>query len=141
MSQTQKTYSTYDQELLAVYLSVLHLKTLIDGHRVTLFVDHKPLVAAFYSSSIAKSDRQQRQLSLISEYVSDVKYICGRENVVADCLSRPICAISVDAFDLLGIARAQLEDPELEIYSSNLTAHKISDLDLWCDHSTPTPRP
>ena len=141
LSQTQKTYSTYDRELLAVYLSVLHLKTLIDGHRVTLFVDHKPFVAAFYSSSIAKSDRQQRQLSLISEYVSDVKYICGRENVVADCLSRPICAISVDAFDLPVIARAQLEEHELENYSANLTAHNISDLDLWCDHSTPTPRP
>ena len=32
LSQTQKTYSIYDRELLAVYLSVLHLKTLIDGH-------------------------------------------------------------------------------------------------------------
>ena len=104
---------SYNRELLAVYLSVLHLKTLIDGHRVTLFVDHKPLVAAFYSSSIAKSDRQQRQLSLISEYVSDVKYICGRENLVADCLSRPICAISVDAFDLPEIARGPVPNSKI----------------------------
>ena len=32
LSDLQKTYSTYDRELLAAFLSVLHFKSLIDGH-------------------------------------------------------------------------------------------------------------
>ena len=47
LSDVQKTYSTYDRELLAAYLAVLHFKSLIDGHDVTLFLDHKPIVSAF----------------------------------------------------------------------------------------------
>jgi hypothetical protein len=43
---------------------------MIEGKAVTLFVDHKPLVSAYKSQNPAKSDRQQRQLSVIAEYVS-----------------------------------------------------------------------
>lgn len=142
LSDTQKKYSTYDRELLAAYLAVIHFKSIIDGHSVTLFLDHKPIVSSFYSTSIAKSDRQQRQLSYISEYVSHVEFIRGSNNVVADCLSRPSCAISVDAFDLHGIARAQETDTELQTYKDRLTQfHMSPDLILWCDTSTNSPRP
>ena len=104
-SAIQKTYSTYDRELLAAYLAILNFKSLIDGRSVTLLTDHKPIVSAFYSKSLSKSDRQQRQLSVISEYVTSIEYICGNNNIVADCLSRPsVNSISVDAFDLHEIA-------------------------------------
>ena len=142
LSDVQKTYSTYDRELLAAYLAVLHFRTLIDGHPVTLFSDHKPLVSAFYSRSLAKSDRQQRHLSLISEYVSSVEYIRGQNNVVADCLSRPVCATTADAFDLTGIASAQNDDTEIDTYKDRLTPYTLSDnVTLYCDTSTPSPRP
>ena len=142
LSQSQQIYSTYDRELLAAYLSVLQFKTLIDGHHVTLFVDHKPIVSAFYSTSIAKSDVQQRRLSLISEYVSSVQYIRGGENIVADCLSRPVCAVQVDTFDLAGLSNAQLTDPELDTYRERLTQYTCApNINLWCDTSTQVPRP
>ena len=142
LSDTQKTYSTYDRELLAAYLAVHHFKTLIDGHTVTIFVDHKPIVSAFTSKSVAKSDRQQRQLSFISEYVSSIKYIRGDNNVVADCLSRPTCAITVDPFDLAGIANAQKEDQETDTYKDRLIKFTLPpNLDLYCDTSTKSPRP
>ena len=91
LSDTQKAYSTYDRELLAAYLAVLHFKTFIDGHSVTLFLDHKPIVSAFYSKSIAKSDRQQRQLSLISEYVSSIEYIRGEQRCCRLSLKINVC--------------------------------------------------
>ena len=70
LSSSQKAYSTYDRELLGAYLAVVHFRTLIDGNVVDLFLDHQPIVSAFHSKSIAKSERQQRQLSFISEYVT-----------------------------------------------------------------------
>ncbi|XP_076030365.1 uncharacterized protein LOC143018661 [Oratosquilla oratoria] len=90
---------------VAYSLTELLKETLIDGHTVTLFLDHKPLVTVFHSKSLAKTDRQQRQLSVLSEYVSTVEYIRGDNNVVADCLSRTTCAVSLDVFDLSGIGK------------------------------------
>lgn len=88
LSPTQRAYSTFDRELLAVYLAVLHFRSLIEGRQVTIFTDHKPLVQAFHSGSQGTSDRNQRYLSIISEYVTDVVYIRGSDNIVADALSR-----------------------------------------------------
>lgn len=142
LSATQKTYSCYDRELLALYLSILHFKTIIDGHQVEVFVDHKPLVSAFYSKTPPKSDRQARQLSVISEYITSLQYIKGSENIVADHLSRPVCATSIDIFDLQGIAAAQENDPDLPNIKEKLTSYKLdNNLHIWCDTSTPTPRP
>ncbi|KAF2347963.1 Integrase catalytic core [Trinorchestia longiramus] len=142
LSDLQKTYSTYDRELLAAYLSVLHFKSLIDGHSVTLFTDHKPMVSAFYSRTIAKSDRQQRHLSFLSEYITAVEYIKCHNNIVVDCLSRPGCATTVDVFDLHKLASAQADDDEMLSYHDRLTPYEIApNLTLWCDTSTSSPRP
>ena len=141
LSSTQKSYSTYDRELLGAYLAVCQFKTLIDGHTVDLFLDHKPIVSAFYSKSVPKSDRRQRQLSFISEYVTNVHYIRGFNNIVADCLSRPVCATSVDPFDLPALARAQIDDPEIKSIC-HLIAYELSpDLKIWCENSSSSPRP
>ena len=88
LSQAQAKYSTYDRELLAAYLSVLHFRHFIEGRQVTLFTDHKPLETAFRSSKPAKSDKQQRYWTIITEYISDLKYIKGQDNIVADYFSR-----------------------------------------------------
>ena len=141
-SATQRSLSTYDRELLAAFLSVMHFKTLIDGHTVYLFTDHKPLVSAFYSHSTPKSDRQQQRLSFLSEYVAKVEYVAGRDNIVADCLSRPIAAVSTDIYDLPGIACAQLTDPEIDAYRDRLKIFALpNSLSLFCDISTHAPSP
>lgn len=131
LSDNQLAYSTYDRELLAAFLAVLHFKELIGGHTVTLFLDHKQLVSSFYSKVVAKSERQQRQLAFISEYVISVHYIRGDNNVVADCLSRATCAITVDAFDMSGIARSQTDDKELDTYKDRLSTELPSNVTLW----------
>ena len=142
LSQAQTKYSTFDRELLAAYLSVLHFKHLIDGRTVTLFVDQKTLQAAFKSPHPPKSDRQQRHLSVISEYIADVQYIRGQNNVVADCLSRPANAVTVDLCDLPSIAEQQSQCQELQQYQDRLTPFTLqNNLQLWCDTSSPYPRP
>ena len=71
LSKTQQTWSTFERELLD-YLAVGHFRHLIDGRTITLFTSHKPLVSAFTSVNTPKSDKQQRYLSFISEYVHKV---------------------------------------------------------------------
>ena len=141
LSITQRAYSTYDRELLRAYLATLHFKSIIDGHKVVLFTDHKPIVSAFYSKNTVRSDRQQRQLSFLSEYMSILHYIKGDNNVVADCLSRPINTVTVDAFDLPAIANLQLADEEFSNVLRNLKEFPLNNgTSIWCDISTSNPR-
>lgn len=142
LSAAQQKYATFDRELLAAYQAVLHFKPMIEGKTVTLFVDHKPLVSAYKSQNPAKSDRQQRHLSVIAEYVNDILYIRGDQNIVADCLSRSANAVTIDSCDLPALARAQSEDQDLEKIKDRLKPCDISeDNRLWCDTSMQYPRP
>ena len=144
LSESQRTLSTYERELLAAFLAIVNFKVLIDGHTVTLFTDHKPIVSAFYSKNTAKSEVQQRQLSFISEYVHKVHYIKGHYNVVADFMSRPfpVSAITVEAYDLHNLAIAQANDEEIDQYKERLQQFKLDDgNELWCENTTEAPRP
>ena len=96
LTEQQRRYSTYDRELLAAYLAVLHFRHLLEGRHVVLYTDHRPLVTAFLSPHTAKSDRQQRHWCVVTEYVAAVEYVRGADNVVADCLSRPVEATTAN---------------------------------------------
>lgn len=68
------------------------------------------------------SDRQLRHISLIVEFIQQIEYIQGDENVVPDVLSR-LEAVLLDAQlpDATTLSRDQAEDPELQyILSGNL---------------------
>ena len=151
LSQPQQRYAAYDHELLAAYLATLHFRHVIEGRRVTLLTDHKPLVSAFRSPHVAKSDRQQRHWSVVTEYVLDVKHIRGQDNVVADCLSRSVHSVSVDACDLSFIAAAQVREPHRHDMDPDRDGVDLIDrlrpvalsggVTVLCDTSGPHPRP
>jgi hypothetical protein len=81
-------YSTFDRELLAAFSAVRHFRFLLERRQFRLLTDHKPLVTSLLRTTPPWSARQQRQLSFITEYTSDIRHTPGQENVVADALSR-----------------------------------------------------
>ncbi|GBN99004.1 Transposon Tf2-11 polyprotein [Araneus ventricosus] len=90
LSSTQCKYSTYDRELLAAYSVIQHFRHLLEARVFTLYVDHKPLIFAFTQKQEKATPRRLRQLDFISQFTTDIKYLPGKGNVVADTLSR-IC--------------------------------------------------
>nr|XP_029732873.1 uncharacterized protein LOC115268838 [Aedes albopictus] len=84
----ERRYSTYDSELLAVYLGVKHFKDVIEGCNPVIFTDHKPLTFAFKQDANKPTTRQQRMLSFISEYTTDLVHIAVVDHIPADVLSR-----------------------------------------------------
>ncbi len=42
----ERKYSTFDRELLAIYLSIRHFRYYLEGRAFTIFTDHKPLTFA-----------------------------------------------------------------------------------------------
>jgi hypothetical protein len=56
----QQRYSTFDRELLGVYLAIRHFRFMPEGHSFTIFTDHRPLVGALGRVSEPWTARQQR---------------------------------------------------------------------------------
>jgi len=83
----EQKYSTFDRELPTLYLVVHHFRSLLEGRRFTLFVDHKPLTFAMAKVAEPWSARQQRHLYCIFEFTTDIQHVAGEANLVADCLS------------------------------------------------------
>jgi cleavage and polyadenylation specificity factor subunit 1 len=97
LSSAQVKYSAFDRELLACYLAIRHFRWILEGRSFYILTDHKPLTFAVHRVSDAWTNRQQRQMAYIAEYTSDIRHVPGRDNVVADALSRPAAAIAQPA--------------------------------------------
>lgn len=147
LSSGQRKYGTYDRELLAIYLAIKHFRYMLEGRDFTIYTDHEPLTHAFKQKPDKAAPRQLRQLDYIGQFSTDIRYLPGPENVVADAYSR-IEALEQDSSDLSAeqLAQAQKNDPELEVVKSLpslriVTVHLPNGTELICDESTGTPRP
>ena len=89
LSDSQQKWSPYDRELHAAHKSVRHFKHMVEGRSFTLYTDHQSLIPSMAKKTEAQTARQANQLSEISEYTTDIRYLEGKSNVVADALSRP----------------------------------------------------
>ncbi len=89
LEPAQVKYSAFDHELLACYLGIHHFRYMLEGRQFTIFTDHKPLTFALKRSSDPWTARQCRQLAFVAECTSDIRHMAGKDNVVADALSRP----------------------------------------------------
>lgn len=150
LTDTQQKYSTYDRELLAIYLAITHFHNVIEGRQLTVLTDHKPLTYAF--SKLASSNenpRRTRHLLYISEYTSDIQYVSGPANIVADAFSRVETIICPTTLNYEEIARAQSADSQVTLLRTNnnnnvelkLMPIPGSDNGIWCETSTTYVRP
>lgn len=115
---------------------------MLEGRPFTILTDHKPLESAFKTMT-ERSPIQKRYLSFISQFSTNIKHIAGRENVVADALSRPDCdSVEPDPNLLQNIVEAQKEDVELrglvEVSSGPFVLDRIRfpDFLVVCETST-----
>ena len=141
-------YSAFDRELLALYLATRHFRYFLEGRSFVAFTDHKPLTFAIGKTSEPWTARQQRQLSYISEFTTDVRHVSGKENLVADTLSRASIFDVHLGLDYVAMAAAQQLDPEIQSYRTVSTNFKLQDIPvgergatLLCDTSTGRARP
>ncbi|XP_068628033.1 uncharacterized protein [Battus philenor] len=146
LSSSQQKYSPYDRELLAVYESIKYFRHMLEARVFTVYTDHKPLIYAFHNRKENCSPRQFRHLDLIAQFTTDIQHISGKDNVVADTLSR-VAEIS-QPVDPEQLAVAQHSDPELTQFAEGSTSLCLKKLkvpgcntELFCDVSTNVVRP
>ena len=88
LKPAETRYSTFDRELLAIYLSLKHFRYFLKGRTFHVDTDHKPLTFAFNCQPDRYSPRQSRHLNYISQFTTDLRHVRGIDNSVADALSR-----------------------------------------------------
>lgn len=145
LTQAEQRYSVYDRELLAIYSAVRHFSYLLEGRQFSIYTDHKPLIYAFTQKHEKCSPRQIRHLDWIGQFSTDMRYISGSLNVVADSLSRVSEIEMPSPIDYKEFAKAQLLDKELINLNSSLKLNFIKvpgmETELFCDVSEGKCRP
>ena len=143
-------YSAFDRELLAIYLAIRHFRHFVEGRAFTIFTDHKPRTFTLSSANSDKwTPRQTRHLSFISEFTSDIRHVDGKDNVVADALSRIHSFSAVTpTLDYTELAAHQTADQETQALRTATTSLKLVDItpsgsrhSILCDMSLGFPRP
>lgn len=153
MTSAQQKYSTYDRELLAIYIAIKHFRKLFEGRQITVYTDHKPLTFA-YSKLGKDSDetpRRIRHLLYISEFTTDIRHVSGYNNIVADSLSRIetiFCPTTLD-YDKISLLQESDEYVQQVIKKTHKDSSVIfkkihlstSDKPIYCEVSTDVARP
>lgn len=149
LNQTQQRYSTFDRELQAIFSAIRHFRYFLEGRSITVFTDHKPLTFALHKKSDYWSARQQRQLSFISEFTSNINHVPGKNNIIADTLSRPtINTITNTIQNYLEFAISQKKDKKIQSYTKDPKSFQIKSIpfgnqpiNILCDTSYGKIRP
>ena len=90
------------------------------------------------------SARQQCHLAYISEFSTDIQHVVGKNNAIADALSRTVQAIAAEEINYTAMAIDQQLDNDLQnlrTTSTGLCLKKIlfdSATTIWCDVLTGT---
>ena len=121
-----------------------HFRYYLDLH----ITDHKPLTFAFAKVSEPWSARQQRHLAAISEYTTNIRHISGKDNLVADALSRQAISVMYHSdigADYAAMAAARKDDPDIATYSQSMPSLVLEPFGpdkgtLLCDTSMGKPR-
>nr|GEW98228.1 putative reverse transcriptase domain-containing protein [Tanacetum cinerariifolium] len=82
----EENYTTHDLELGAVVFAFKIWRHYLYGTKCIVFTDHKTLQHVLNQKEL--NLRQHRWLELLADYNCEIRYHPGKENVVADVLSR-----------------------------------------------------
>ena len=98
LTDTECRYSNIKRELLGVVFGLERLHHYTFGKPITVETDHQPLTSIWKKTIVTSSPRLQRLLLRLAQYDVHIKYLRGKENVIADALSR-VTAIKTEQTD------------------------------------------
>jgi hypothetical protein len=86
LNKQEQNYSTTEIEILAIVWAIKHFRPYLFGRYFEIFTDHRPLIYLF--TQVDPSSRLNKFRHTLMGYNFSVTYVKGKENVVADALSR-----------------------------------------------------
>ena len=86
LTRAETNYSATEREMLGVYYCVRYWRPYVFGTQFVVFSDHRPLKGIKVTKDI--TGRLARMILKLQEFDFEISYTPGRENGVADALSR-----------------------------------------------------
>ena len=88
LTETEQRYLSIERELLAIVFVLERLNHYTFGRTITVQSDHQPLQSIWKKSISSTSPRLHRLLLRLAHYDINIEFLRGKENVIADTLSR-----------------------------------------------------
>ena len=85
-TKAQHNYATCEKELLAIVMAVEHWHGYLYGEKFHIFSDHKPL--KYLLEKKVPHPRLERWMLRLAIYQFEIEYTPGKDNIIADALSR-----------------------------------------------------
>jgi hypothetical protein len=86
LRELERLYSIYDKEMLAIMHTLTKFRQYLVGNRFVVKTDHNSL--KYFLEQEDLSERQQKWVTNVQAFDFDIEYVKGKENVIADALSR-----------------------------------------------------
>lgn len=114
-NRAEQNKATIEQELIAIHWAIKHFKHYLFGTHFLVQSDHRPLV---YLYNLKEASAKLTRLRLeLAEFTFTIEHIRGKENVVADALSR----IHVDQIRSKANRDNDLEDLNVLVTTRSMT--------------------
>ena len=121
-TKAQKNYPTSEKELLAIVMAVEYFHQYLYGRHFKVFTDHLPLTWLLHKKD--PHPRLDRWLMRLSIYQLEIIYKPGKDNVIADLLSRMPDENEVEDpakdYDDIVIAAVEFDDNKSIVSEDNL---------------------
>ena len=98
LKEHEKNYATHDLELASIVHALNMWRHYLMGRRFELRTDHCGLKYLFDQPTL--NARQARWLEFLCEFDFEIKHIKGKENKVADALSRKVQELHVASISI-----------------------------------------
>ncbi|GFT97221.1 transposon Tf2-6 polyprotein [Nephila pilipes] len=88
LTNSEKNYAQIEKELLAIVFSFEKFHNFVNGRKVAIQSDHKPLMAIVKRPMHKISSKMQRMILKLLKYDLEINYVPGNRMFLADTLSR-----------------------------------------------------
>lgn len=128
LNSAEKNYCTIEKELLAIVWGVQKFRPYLFGRKFEIYTDHKPLIYLFGMKN--PSSRLTKFRLKLEEFDFTVNYIKGKDNAMADALSR----IKLESKELKDMCKSVFITTRAQAKELNKAGSSTQQTDCRPDH-------
>jgi hypothetical protein len=126
LTDAQTRYTVIELELLAIVETLQEYRTILLGHIIKIYTDHKNLTFANFNT-----DRVRHWQLIVEEYRLEIVYLPRVHNIVADFLSHhPISTDSINEIHCIDEIFPINENDSFLLDFATISSHQQADVRL-----------
>ena len=141
LNEAQRKWSVFRRELHGIQQAMRNFLPEFEGRHLVIYTDHKAIVDAFKQQNPQPHDPVAfTAISEIAFWTSDVRFVAGKSNVVADLLSRPPDVPMGTAYTITSEIAAATMEPLRVVHPQNIADAQQNCKDVLNHRSGRCPR-